>query len=57
MLHAHGFAIEKFEVGYGKELKNFDRQISSALTLSASNLNIPIDNLPIIQLVVAKKAN
>lgn len=55
LIASYGFQIETFETAYGRELKNHCRTISPALTEAANKLNINFDDLPILQLVTARK--
>lgn len=55
LIKSCGFRFETFEVVHGNNLKNYPRPISPALTQAAEKLGVEVDNLPILQLVVARK--
>ena len=56
LVESCGFRFEAFEVAHGSGLKSHPRPISSALTQAAQKLGLEVDDLPILQLMVVRKA-
>lgn len=55
LVESCGYQLEAFEVAHGKDLRGHNHTVSTALIEAANQLDLGLDDLPILQLIAARK--